>query len=190
MKELRVSAARRNKRLRKSGVNVNTPRPREGMLSELNAIGMTVKSQGARIIAFPDGRLGSPNPTRRMDSGRRPAAQGHRAALLKTHPQVEKYYAAPDNQGGGGATNRQTRNSCYWAPRRFFSSSTQLSADDHAQVAATCCVRIILNHKEPLAIRRHVMARQSPKPASLCKRFVVFVEEFCRHLHSFAESRC
>ena len=25
-------------------------------------------------------------------------------AFLKTHPQVEKYYAAPDNQGGGGAT--------------------------------------------------------------------------------------
>ena len=26
------------------------------------------------------------------------------AAFLKTHPQVEKYYAAPENQGGGGAT--------------------------------------------------------------------------------------
>ena len=25
-------------------------------------------------------------------------------AFLKTHPQVEKYYAAPYNQGGGGAT--------------------------------------------------------------------------------------
>ena len=24
--------------------------------------------------------------------------------FLKTHPQVEKYYPAPDNQGGGGAT--------------------------------------------------------------------------------------
>jgi len=25
-------------------------------------------------------------------------------AFLKTHPQVAKYYAAPENQGGGGAT--------------------------------------------------------------------------------------
>jgi DNA mismatch repair protein MutS2 len=75
------------------------------MLSELNVIGMTVDQAVDRVSRFLDDTLVTDLHEIRIVHGhgtgqlRKGIAQ-----FLKTHPQVEKYYAAPDNQGGGGAT--------------------------------------------------------------------------------------
>jgi DNA mismatch repair protein MutS2 len=85
-------------------VNVDL-KPREGLLSELNVIGMTVDQAIDRVSRFLDDTLVTDIHEVRIVHGHgtgqlRKGLQ----AYLKTHPQVQKYYAAPDNQGGGGAT--------------------------------------------------------------------------------------
>ena len=85
-------------------VNVDL-KPREGLLSELNVIGMTVDQAIDRVSRFLDDTLVTDLHEVRIVHGHgtgqlRKGLQ----AFLKTHPQVAKYYAAPDNQGGGGAT--------------------------------------------------------------------------------------
>ena len=85
-------------------VNVDL-KPREGLLSELNVIGMTVDQAIDRVSRFLDDTLVTDLQEVRIVHGHgtgqlRKGVQ----AFLKTHPQVAKYYAAPDNQGGGGAT--------------------------------------------------------------------------------------
>ncbi len=85
-------------------VNVDL-KPREGLLSELNVIGMTVDQAIDRVSRFLDDTLVTDLLEVRIVHGHgtgqlRKGLQ----AFLKTHPQVAKYYAAPDNQGGGGAT--------------------------------------------------------------------------------------
>jgi DNA mismatch repair protein MutS2 len=108
VKELRViagppspSASARQARVR---VNVDL-KPREGMLSELNVIGMTVDQAVDRLSRFLDDTLVTDLHEVRIVHGHGTGQlRKGIAAFLKTHPQVEKYYAAPDNQGGGGAT--------------------------------------------------------------------------------------
>jgi DNA mismatch repair protein MutS2 len=85
-------------------VNVDL-KPRDGLLSELNVIGMTVDQAIDRVSRFLDDTLVTDLQEVRIVHGHgtgqlRKGLQ----AFLKTHPQVAKYYAAPDNQGGGGAT--------------------------------------------------------------------------------------
>jgi len=85
-------------------VNVDL-KPREGLLSELNVIGMTVDQAIDRVSRFLDDTLVTDLQEVRIVHGHgtgqlRKGLQ----AFLKTHPQVAKYYAAPENQGGGGAT--------------------------------------------------------------------------------------
>ena len=85
-------------------VNVDL-KPREGMLSELNVIGMTVDQAVDRVSRFLDDTLVTDLHEVRIVHGHgtgqlRKGIQ----QFLKGHPQVTKYYAAPDNQGGGGAT--------------------------------------------------------------------------------------
>jgi DNA mismatch repair protein MutS2 len=85
-------------------VNVDL-KPREGLLSELNVIGMTVDQAIDRVSRFLDDTLVTDVQEVRIVHGHgtgqlRKGLQ----AFLKTHPLVQKYYAAPDNQGGGGAT--------------------------------------------------------------------------------------
>jgi len=85
-------------------VNVDL-KPREGMLSELNVIGMTVDQAIDRVSRFLDDTLVTDLQEVRIVHGHgtgqlRKGLHG----FLKTHPQVAKYYAAPENQGGGGAT--------------------------------------------------------------------------------------
>jgi DNA mismatch repair protein MutS2 len=80
-------------------------KPREGLLSELNVIGLTVDQAIDRVSRFLDDTLVTDVQEVRIVHGHgtgqlRKGLQ----AFLKTHPQVEKYYQAPDNQGGGGAT--------------------------------------------------------------------------------------
>jgi DNA mismatch repair protein MutS2 len=105
VKELRVISGPPSKQApAKVRVNVDL-KPREGMLSELNVIGMTVDQAVDRVSQFLDDTLVTDLHEVRIVHGHgtgqlRKGIQ----TFLKTHPQVQKYYAAPDNQGGGGAT--------------------------------------------------------------------------------------
>jgi DNA mismatch repair protein MutS2 len=90
----------------RSSVRVNVDlKPREGMLSELNVIGMTVDQAVDRVSRFLDDTLVTDLQEVRIVHGHGTGAlRKGLHAFLKTHPQVQKYHAAPDNQGGGGAT--------------------------------------------------------------------------------------
>jgi DNA mismatch repair protein MutS2 len=85
-------------------VNVDL-KPREGMLSELNVIGMTVDQAVDRVSRFLDDTLVTDLHEVRIVHGHG-TGQLRKGVhqFLKEHPQVQKYYAAPENQGGGGAT--------------------------------------------------------------------------------------
>jgi len=89
-----------------SRVRVNVDlRPREGMLSELKVIGMTVDEAIDRVSRFLDDTLVTDVSQVRIVHGHGTGAlRKGLQAFLKTHPLVEKHYPAPDNQGGGGAT--------------------------------------------------------------------------------------
>ena len=105
VKELRVIGGPPSKKTpAKVRVNVEL-KPREGMLSELNVIGMTVDQAVDRVSRFLDDTLVTDLHEVRIVHGHGTGQlRKGIAAFLKTHPQVEKYYAAPENQGGGGAT--------------------------------------------------------------------------------------
>lgn len=85
-------------------VNVDL-QPREGLLSELNVIGMTVDAAIDRVTRFLDETLVTDLREVRIVHGHG-TGQLRRGlqAFLKDHPLVEKMYPAPENQGGGGAT--------------------------------------------------------------------------------------
>jgi DNA mismatch repair protein MutS2 len=107
VKELRVIDGPKGPSLQPQGrVRVNVDlKPREGMLSELNVIGLTVDQAVDRVSRFLDDTLVTDLQQVRIVHGHGTGQlRKGIAAFLKTHPQVEKYYAAPDNQGGGGAT--------------------------------------------------------------------------------------
>ena len=105
VKELRVMAAPPSRQT-PARVRVNVDlKPREGPSSELNVIGMTVDQAVDRVSQFLDDTLVTDLHEVRIVHGHgtgqlRKGIQ----KFLKEHPQVQKYYAAPDNQGGGGAT--------------------------------------------------------------------------------------
>ena len=89
-----------------SKVRVNLDlKPREGMLSELNVIGMRVEEAIDRVAQFFDDTLVTDVQEVRIVHGHG-TGQLRKGlhAYLKTNPLVEKFHAAPDNQGGGGAT--------------------------------------------------------------------------------------
>jgi len=104
VKELRVISGPSQQAPSKVRVNVDL-KPREGMLSELNVIGMTVDQAIDRVSRYLDDTMVTDLQEVRIVHGHG-TGQLRKGlhAFLKTHPQVEKYYAAPDNQGGGGAT--------------------------------------------------------------------------------------
>ena len=80
-------------------------KPREGLLSELNVIGMTVDQAIDRLSRFLDDTLVTDLHEVRIVHGHGTGAlRKGLQAFLKTHPLVEKHYPAPENQGGGGAT--------------------------------------------------------------------------------------
>jgi DNA mismatch repair protein MutS2 len=85
-------------------VNVDL-KPRAGMLSELNVIGMTVDQAIDRVSRFLDDTLVTDLHEVRIVHGHG-TGQLRKGVhqFLKAHPQVAKYYTAPENQGGGGAT--------------------------------------------------------------------------------------
>jgi DNA mismatch repair protein MutS2 len=104
LKELRVISGPSQQAPAKVRVNVDL-KPRAGMLSELNVIGMTVDQAIDRVSRYLDDTMVTDLHEVRIVHGHG-TGQLRKGlhAFLKTHPQVEKYYAAPDNQGGGGAT--------------------------------------------------------------------------------------
>lgn len=104
VKELRViSAGAPTGRPLPGKVRVNVElKPREGMLSELNVIGMTVDQAIDRVSRFLDDTLVTDLHEVRIVHGHG-TGQLRKGihAFLKEHPQVQQYYAAPDNRGGG-----------------------------------------------------------------------------------------
>jgi len=97
----KVSAGQAPSRVR---VHVDL-KPREGMLSELKVIGMTVDEAIDRVSRFLDDTMVTDVQQVRIVHGHGTGAlRKGLQAFLKTHPLVEKHYPAPDNQGGGGAT--------------------------------------------------------------------------------------
>ena len=89
-----------------SRVRVNVDlQPREGLLSEVNVIGSTVDQAIDRLARFLDETLVTDLQQVRIVHGHG-TGQLRRgiAAYLKDHPLVEKFYAAPREQGGEGAT--------------------------------------------------------------------------------------
>jgi len=104
VKELRVISGPQGPSQAKVRVNVDLT-PREGMLSELNVIGMTVDQAIDRVSRFLDDTLVTDLHEVRIVHGH--GTGQLRKGLhqfLKGHPLVMKYASAPDNQGGGGAT--------------------------------------------------------------------------------------
>ncbi|HWI17068.1 MAG TPA: endonuclease MutS2 [Vicinamibacterales bacterium] len=105
VKELRVISGPPSQQA-PSKVRVNVDlQPREGMLSELNVIGMTVDQAIDRVTKFLDDTLVTDIHEIRIVHGH--GTGQLRKGLhqfLKGHPLVMKYSAAPENQGGGGAT--------------------------------------------------------------------------------------
>ncbi|MBM3807355.1 MAG: hypothetical protein FJW22_04090 [Acidimicrobiia bacterium] len=106
VKELRVIGPPSSPAAGHGRVRVNVDlRPREGMLSEVNVIGMTVDQAIDRVSRFLDDTLVTDIHEVRIVHGHGTGQlrKGlHR--FLKGHPLVVRYAAAPDNQGGGGAT--------------------------------------------------------------------------------------
>ncbi len=80
-------------------------KPREGLLSEINVIGATVEEAVDRVGRFLDDTLVTDLREIRIvhGFGTGQLRKGLHA-FLKTHPFVQKYHPAPENQGGGGAT--------------------------------------------------------------------------------------
>jgi len=104
LKELRVIGGPPAQQPAKVRVNVDL-RPREGMLSEVNVIGMTVDQAIDRVSRFLDDTLVTDIHEVRIVHGH--GTGQLRKGLhqfLKGHPLVMKYTPAPENQGGGGAT--------------------------------------------------------------------------------------
>lgn len=104
LKELRVIGGPPAQQPAKVRVNVDL-RPREGMLSEVNVIGMTVDEAIDRVSRFLDDTLVTDIHEVRIVHGH--GTGQLRKGLhqfLKGHPLVMKYTPAPENQGGGGAT--------------------------------------------------------------------------------------
>ena len=79
--------------------------PREGSLSELNVIGLTVDQALERAERFLDETLVTDQRTVRLIHGHGTGRlQKAIAGFLKTHPLVATFHNAPLEQGGGGVT--------------------------------------------------------------------------------------
>ncbi len=104
LKDLRVVGGPSLAGASKVRVNVDL-RPREGLLSEINIIGATVDEAVDRVSRFLDDTLVTDLREIRIvhGFGTGQLRKGLHA-FLKTHPLVEKFHQAPENQGGGGAT--------------------------------------------------------------------------------------
>ena len=105
--ELRVSG-RRDPRAAPTppAVKVNVHvQPREGLLTEINVIGCTVDEALTRTDRFLDETLITEQRSVRVVHGHGKGQLRRAIAdLLKDHPLVASFHAAPPEQGGGGVT--------------------------------------------------------------------------------------
>jgi DNA mismatch repair protein MutS2 len=105
-KDLRVLGGPPSSKPAAGKIRVNVElKPREGLLSEINVIGCTVDEAVDRVSRFLDDTMVTDLREVRIVHGfgtgqLRKGIQ----AFLKSHPLVQKYAPAPENQGGGGAT--------------------------------------------------------------------------------------
>ncbi|HEY1307243.1 MAG TPA: endonuclease MutS2 [Vicinamibacterales bacterium] len=105
LRDIRVTGAASNAR-KAASVKVRVDlQPREGSLSELNVIGCTVDDALDRVEKFLDESTVSDQHVVRIVHGHG-TGQLRRGiqALLKEHPLVARFDAAPMDQGGGGVT--------------------------------------------------------------------------------------
>ena len=85
-------------------VNVHV-QPREGLLTEINVIGCTVDEALTRTDRFLDETLITEQRSVRVVHGHGKGQLRRAIAdLLKDHPLVASFHAAPPEQGGGGVT--------------------------------------------------------------------------------------
>jgi DNA mismatch repair protein MutS2 len=102
-KALKVVAEPRSERT--GGAGADESRPREGSLSELNVIGLTVDQALERAERFLDETLVTDQRTVRVIHGHGTGRlQKAIAGFLKTHPLVSAFHNAALEQGGGGVT--------------------------------------------------------------------------------------
>ena len=89
-----------------SKVSVNVElQPRQGLLSELNVIGSAADDALARLEKFLDESISTDLLELRIVHGHGTGTLRRAVAeFLKHHPLVERFEAAPQNQGGSGAT--------------------------------------------------------------------------------------
>jgi DNA mismatch repair protein MutS2 len=79
--------------------------PRPGMLSDLNVVGCTVDEALAKAERFLDETLVTDQRTVRVIHGHGTGKlQKAISGFLKSHPLVDRFHAAPLEQGGGGVT--------------------------------------------------------------------------------------
>jgi DNA mismatch repair protein MutS2 len=79
--------------------------PRDGLLSEINVIGLTVEQAVDRVAKFLDDTLVTDQREIRIVHGHGTGSlRRGLETYLKDHPLVARTSPAPPNQGGGGAT--------------------------------------------------------------------------------------
>ena len=104
--DLRVIGGAPSKAAAPGKVRVNLDvTPRQGSLSELKVIGCTVDEAVDRVArCLDDALLTDVREIRIVHGHGTGQLRKGLHAFLKTHPQVQTFHPAPENQGGGGAT--------------------------------------------------------------------------------------
>jgi DNA mismatch repair protein MutS2 len=97
--------AGRLRRMQERGTEVKLKTAREGVDAELNLIGRTTDEARDEVDRFLDGAYLHGHTHVRIIHGHGTGALRRAVAeLLRSHPHVERFDLAPDNQGGAGAT--------------------------------------------------------------------------------------
>jgi DNA mismatch repair protein MutS2 len=97
--------AGRLRRMQERGTEVKLKASRESVEAELNLIGQTTDEARDRVDRFLDEAYLQGHTHVRIIHGHGTGALRRAVAeLLRTHPHVERFDLAPDNQGGAGAT--------------------------------------------------------------------------------------
>jgi len=97
--------AGRLRRMQQSGTEVKLKQAREGVDAELNLIGRTTDDAREEVDKFLDEAYLNGHTHVRIIHGHGTGALRRAVAeLLRTHPHVERFDLAPENQGGAGAT--------------------------------------------------------------------------------------
>src|SRR4051812_55821 len=97
--------AGRLRRMRERGTEVKLKASRESVDAELNLIGQTTDEARDRVDRFLDEAYLQGHTHVRIIHGHGTGALRRAVAeLLRSHPHVERFDLAPDNQGGAGAT--------------------------------------------------------------------------------------